>query len=97
MLYIVILSLSFTIQGAQEVFKELPHEFVSPDSLEDVVKNGGGWGLICRSIVLLVIHNIILVGEGRLDRIDMHVDQSNLSGTEDFLEVCLVLSLLCYM
>lgn len=27
-------------QGAQEVFKELPHEFVSPDSLEDVVKNG---------------------------------------------------------
>ena len=33
-------------QGAQEVFKELPHEFVSPDSLEDVVKNGGGCGLI---------------------------------------------------
>ena len=29
------------MQGAQEVFKELPHEFVSPDSLEDVVKNGG--------------------------------------------------------
>ena len=29
------------VQGAQEVFKELPHEFVSPDSLEDVVKNGG--------------------------------------------------------
>ena len=32
---------SFFVQGAQEVFKELPHEFVSPDSLEDVVKNGG--------------------------------------------------------
>ena len=32
------------LQGAQEVFKELPHEFVSPDSLEDVVKNGGGCG-----------------------------------------------------
>ena len=29
------------MQGAQEVFKELPHEFVSPDSLENVVKNGG--------------------------------------------------------
>ena len=29
------------MQGAQEVFKELPHEFVSPDSLEDVIKNGG--------------------------------------------------------
>jgi hypothetical protein len=32
------------MQGAQEVFKELPHEFVSPDSLEDVVKNGGTYG-----------------------------------------------------
>ena len=31
----------FFMQGAQEVFKELPHEFVSSDSLEDVVKNGG--------------------------------------------------------
>lgn len=31
----------FCMQGAQEVFKELPHEFVSPDSLEDVVNNGG--------------------------------------------------------
>ena len=35
------------MQGAQEVFKELPHEFVSPDSLEDVVKNGGGLSLVC--------------------------------------------------
>ena len=36
----------FHVQGAQEVFKELPHEFVSPDSLEDVIKNGGGLGLL---------------------------------------------------
>ena len=34
------------MQGAQEVFKELPHEFVSPDSLEDVVKNGGRFFII---------------------------------------------------
>ena len=27
-------------QGAQTVFKELPHEYVSPTELKDVVKNG---------------------------------------------------------
>lgn len=30
-----------SLQGAQEIFSQLPHEFVSPDSLKDVVKNGG--------------------------------------------------------
>ena len=42
----------FFMQGAQEVFKELPHEFVSPDSLEDVVKNGGMPLIFCE-------HNVV--------------------------------------
>ena len=29
------------VQGAQEVFKELPHEYVSPYDLKDVAENGG--------------------------------------------------------
>ena len=28
-------------QGAQEVFRELPHEYVSPRDLKDVVESGG--------------------------------------------------------
>ena len=28
-------------QGAQDVFKVLPHEYVSPDELKDVLMNGG--------------------------------------------------------
>ena len=27
--------------GAQEIFRELPHEFVSADELPDVVRSGG--------------------------------------------------------
>ena len=30
-----------SLQGAQEVFRELPHEYVSPYDLKDVVENGG--------------------------------------------------------
>ena len=30
-----------SLQGAQEIFSQLPHEFVSPDSLKDVVERGG--------------------------------------------------------
>lgn len=32
---------SLALQGAQEIFSQLPHEFVSPDCLKDVVENGG--------------------------------------------------------
>ena len=28
-------------QGAQDVFKVLPHEYVSPNELKDVLMNGG--------------------------------------------------------
>ena len=33
--------LYITMQGAQEVFRELPHQYVSPLELKDVVENGG--------------------------------------------------------
>ena len=29
------------VQGAQEVFQELPHEFVSPKDLKEVTEKGG--------------------------------------------------------
>ena len=37
----VVIDVCSLSQGAQSVFKELPHEYVSPDDLKEVMEKGG--------------------------------------------------------
>ena len=54
-LYPMLYSSSCDSQGAQEVFQELPHEYIEPDHLPKVVKKG------CKSILFHIIQSFVCV------------------------------------
>ncbi len=40
-------------QGAQEVFRELPYEYVDPTQLKKVAQHGGFYNIIKKKILLI--------------------------------------------
>ena len=55
-----------TVQGVQEVFKQLPAEMVKPSQLQSVVESGGTLKTCYCLYMLLVIVQILAVSMGPL-------------------------------
>lgn len=66
------------VQGAQEVFQELPHEFVSPKDLKEVTEKGGRLMYVMEYVTTLcpqdgrTIYATVVNMEDHLEHVDGH-------------------------